>query len=111
MDKASFEGKTIGDVIDDDTHILTNFREGYDVKAVKIRDIFLRESGPYTAFADFNNYLVICFENGRAKALFHVYDIMNVTLNGKHGLVTAIGHDTSHRYWYSDGDYEEQHIR
>ena len=111
MDKDFFKGKLIGDVIDEGTKILTKFRKGYDVRAVEIRDIWLRQEGPYTVFSDWMNDIVICFENGKPKALFSVYDMENVSLNGKRGLVTAVGHETSHQYWFDNGEYKEQYTR
>lgn len=111
MDKAFFEGKTVGDVIDDDTEILTEFVEGYDVRAVKIRDIWLQQEGAYTIFSDFMNNLIVCFENSKPKSLFCVYDLMNVKLNGERGLVSAVGHDTHDQYWFDNGEYNSERIR
>jgi len=111
MDKSLFEGKTIGDIIDDDTKILSKLREGFDVRAEKITDVWLREDGPYTVFSDFNSGFVVCFKDGEPRALFYVYDLEHVAINAKRGMVTARGHETNHEYWFDDDEYSEKHTR
>lgn len=111
MDKSFFEGKTIGDIIDEDTKILTKFMEGYDVKTEKIRDISLQQDGPYTVFTDYMSSIIVCFENEKPKALFFVYECMNVKLNSKRGMVSTVGHETHDQYWFDDDEYTSEYTR
>lgn len=117
--KDHFMGKTIGDFINDNTKILTEFKDDYDVKSQEIRDVMLYADNSYLVMADYLSGLVLCFEvcyigqeqTIELKALFYVYDLMDVSLNGKRGLVTAVGHEASNQYWFDDNEYNSAGIR
>jgi len=111
MDRSLFEGKTIGDIIDDDTKILTLFVDDYDVRAQEVKQVLIRKDGPYTAVANLLGGHVICFENGKPKALFWVYDLAGISVNAKRGMVSAHGHDSINEYWFDDGEYNEKYTR
>ncbi len=113
FNKENLVGKKVGDIIDGDTKILTNFKDGYDVTKAEFKEgtIIVDSHDDMAVISDFSNHLVLCAKADKIVALFHVYDIYNVSLNSKKKMVTAIGHETNHQYWFDDGDYDEQHTR
>jgi len=133
--KEDFEGKKIGDIITDDTKILTEFKDGFDVKEVVLRWVSIKkhdtvvpigsgfsldalprtyhvvEASDYSLPLKQNDDYILCFIDKKPVALFNVYDLEYVSLNGKRGLVTARGHETVHEYWFDDGEYKENYTR
>jgi hypothetical protein len=57
-----------------------------------------------------DNYVFI-FNNKKLKAVFHVYEIHSLILNKKRNLMIVEGHETSHQYWFDNGEYSEKHTR
>jgi hypothetical protein len=106
-------GKKIGDIITDETKILTKFMDDYEIRDQILKEHNLSKESyeDFDVLTDFGNDIVICFKNNQAVCLFNVYDIEDVSLNGKRGVVTAIGHETAHEYWFDDGEYNERHTR
>ena len=113
IDAKLMTGKKISDIITDKTKILTEFVDGYEIKdKVFINDDMY--SGSYEnmdVLVDSNSGIVICLKDGQAVCLFGVYEVQDVSLNGKRGLVTAMGHETVHEYWFDDGEYRSDHTR
>ena len=109
MEKEDFEGKKIGDIITDDTKVLTKFKDGFDVKEVELKWVSIKKYDSFSV-VEANDY-VLCFIDKKPVALFNVYDLEYVSLNGKRGLVTARGHETVHEYWFDDGEYKEDYTR
>ena len=105
--------KKIGDIITEETKILTEFMDDYDVKdqVLKKHNLSKESYEDFDILTDLGNDIVICFKNNQAVCLFHVYEIHDVSLNGKRGIVTAVGHETIHEYWFDDGEYNERHTR
>ena len=106
-------GKKVGDIVDGDTKILTKFKDDYDVMKGEFKkgNIIIDSCDDIAVISDFHNHLVLCVKSDKVVALFHVYDIRNVNLNPSKRMVTAVGHETNHQYWFNDGDYDEQHTR
>ena len=111
--KESLIGKKIGDVITENTKILTEFKEDYNVKEAVFKkgNIRIQSADNMTVIIDYQNHLVLCAKGDKIVALFHVYDIYDVSLNSKRKMVTAVGHETSHQYWFEDEGYECQYTR
>ena len=107
--KEDLIGKKIGDIITDDTKILTEFTNGFNVKDVVLKFAEVQTHGDYAVVYD--EYYVICFKSEKPVALFHVYELRDCALNGERGLVTAMGHETTHEYWFDNGEYEGRHTR
>jgi hypothetical protein len=101
----------IGDLIDDDTKILTEFREGYSVKEKILTkgNIFVRSHGDMSVI--YADDLVLCAVEDKIVALFYVYDLYNAYLIQEMKAVVAVGHETCHLYGFEDGHYEERKIR
>jgi len=106
-------GKKVGDIITDETKILTEFMDGYEIRdqVFKKHNLSKESYENIDVLTDFSNDIVICFKNDQAVCLFHVYEIHDVSLNEKRGVVTAAGHETTHEYWFDDGEYSERHTR
>jgi len=106
-------GKKISDIITNETKILTEFTNGYEIRNQVFKKYNLSKESyeNIDVLTDFGNDVVICFKNDQAVCLFHVYEVNDVYLNGKRGLVTAMGHETIHEYWFDDGEYSERHTR
>jgi len=113
LTKDNLVGKKVGDIIDSETKILTKFKEGYDVKEAVFKEgnTFIESDKDMIVISDYWNHLVICGIRDKMVALFNVYDLENAFLNPKRGIVTAVGHETIHTYWFDEGDYEEQYTR
>ena len=106
-------GKKVGDVITEDTKILTEFVDGYEIRDKSFRkgNLSIESYENLSVLTDFDNNIVICFKDDKPVCLFNVYEVANVYLNGKRGMVTAQGHETAHEYWFDDGEYNKQHTR
>jgi hypothetical protein len=101
----------IGDLIDDDTKILTEFREGYSVKEKILTkgNIFVRSHGDMSVI--YADDLVLCAVEDKIVALFYVYDLYNAYLIQEMKAVVAVGHETCHLYGFEDGHYSCNHFR
>lgn len=106
-------GKKVSDIITNETKILTEFMNGYEIRKQVFKKYNLSKESyeNIDVLTDFSNDIVICFKDNQAVCLFHVYEVHDVSLNGKRGLVTAAGHETVHEYWFNDGEYNERHTR
>lgn len=106
----NFKGKEIKEVMDTDT-IACN---GKNLVPTWVESIigaltYVGAVGDDRVFHD--NYYVFIINNKRLKAIFHVYEISYVAINNKRGLLTAEGHETTHQYWFDNGEYSEDHTR
>lgn len=109
-----FEGKLLGEFIDDSTKMLTKFTEGFDCKSVKLHGLMdIYEVGEKTIVASHEVGVVLIVDNNtqKADALFYVYELEHTSVNEKRGLVTARGHESVHQYWLDDGEYEAEYTR
>ena len=106
-------GKKVSDIITNETKILTEFTNGYEIRkqVFKKHNLSKESYEDIDVLTDFSNDIIICFKNNQAVCLFHVYEINDVSLNGKRGVVTATGHETVHEYWFDDGEYNERYTR
>lgn len=101
-----FENTKVGDIIDENTETLTKYIEGYDVRnEVLGKDVNTQTHENIAVVADYKTGIIICFKDDKAVALFSVYEIHHVSLNGERGLLKASGHETIHEYWFDNGEY------
>jgi hypothetical protein len=110
MDINNFKGKKIKEIMNEDTmvcnkdNLVDNWTDtviGYMNNAGTIDDDVVL----------YDDYYVFVLNNGKLKAVFHVYEIHSVILNKKRGLMIVEGHETIHQYWFDDGEYSEEHTR
>lgn len=107
-----FENKKVGDIIDENTKVLTKYVEGYDVyEQVLGKDVSIQIHENIAVVADYKTGIIICFKDDKAVALFSVYEIHHVSLNGARGLLKASGHETIHEYWFDNGEYSTDSTR
>jgi hypothetical protein len=111
--KEFFEGKKFGDIITDNTKILTDFSKGFDIR----KEVFEKSNRVLgiETYEDltvvYTENFVICFKFKEPIALFHVYELHDCHLNGRRNLITASGHETNHEYWIDKGEYEVRYTR
>lgn len=102
-----YEGKTIGELIDGSTKILTEFREGYDYKAIKLKHVdYVNGPDGKLVVLDCSSGFVLIVNGENVEAMFNVYEIRDFDINKKRGLLTVSGHETTSQYWFDDGEYE-----
>lgn len=114
MVKEQFEGKLLGELVDDSTKILGRFMDGYDPKAAELgSDFEIDECGEKTVVTSYRSGFILIINNSTEKveAVFNVYEIRNVYINKERGLVSAVGHETVHYYWLDNGEYDSEHTR
>lgn len=110
-EKEAFIGKKVADFMTEVTEIKGSYVDSYDITEVVIRDAFIKKYENLMVVGDFMENLVLCFRDDKLTAVFNVYDLMHVGLNGERGLVKATGHETIHEYWFDDGEYSSDHTR
>ncbi len=108
----NYEGKTIGEIINDSTKILTKFREGYDYKTVELKHIDYME-GPdnKVVMIDCSSGFVLVANGENIEVMFNVDEIRHFDINVKRGSLTVVGHETISRYWFDNGEYEMDYTR
>ena len=108
--KEDVRGTRIGDVINKDTVVLTEFMAGF-VLENEILDAYYEylHHDKFTVIA--TEAYVLCFVDEQAVALFSVYELCHCSFNKKRGVVKAEGHETIHEYWFDDGEYREDNTR
>lgn len=108
----NYNGKTIGELIDDSTKILTKFVEGFDYASAKIDNVDCIQ-GPdgKLVVLDCRSGYVLIVSDGRVEAMFNVYEIQQFDINKKRGVLTIVGHETIDKYWFDDGEYEMDYTR
>ncbi len=106
-----FKNKKVGDIINEDTKILTNLVGCYDVHSEVLKSPLVKTHGNLAAICDFDTGLIICFKNDKPVALFYVYEIHNFSFNGERGHISVVGHETAHEYWFDNGEYATDSTR
>lgn len=110
MDREFFKGKTIGDIIDDDTANASKLTEA-DLEGIKNREIVsygVTSDENVAVFSDYTGLnVVIVYVDDKPKALFHIYELHGVIVNAKRGFVLAYGHEDILIYWIKDGELTE----
>jgi hypothetical protein len=115
MDKQDFVGKTIGEVIDEDTNIPGGHLTPDEVERVKsqeLKSFGISEKGNVTLLKNYSGMeCVIVLIDGKAKAMFYIYELHGTDIDLDFELVIAYGHETICLYRLSDGHYKEIHTR
>jgi hypothetical protein len=110
MDKESFKDKTIGEIISDETAIMSRFTED-ELKTVKDQKLLsygVTRDNDIAVLSDYSGLnVVVVFVNGRPKALFYIYELHGVIVNAKRNFVLAYGHEDIKIYWINDGELTE----
>ncbi|KKM15311.1 hypothetical protein LCGC14_1697400 [marine sediment metagenome] len=108
----NYKNKTIGELIDDSTEILTKFTKSDNYKSIRLVN-FSCMAGPNgrTVVLDYVSGFVLITNGDNAEALFNVYEIRSHSINTKRGLLTVTGHETINQYWFDDGEYEVDYTR
>ncbi len=107
-----YNGKTIGELIDGSTKILTKFTGGFDYTSAKIDNVNCIQ-GPdgKLVVLDYRGGYVLIVSNGRVEAMFNVYEMQSSSINTKRGLLTVTGHETISWYWFDNSEYEMDYTR
>jgi len=107
VDRDFFRGKTIGEIIDDDTANASKLNED-DLEGIKNREIVsygVTRDENITAFSDYTGLnVVIVYVDDKPKALFYIYELHGVIVNAKRNFVLAYGHEDILIYWTNDGE-------
>ena len=110
MDVKSLEGKKIKDVMDDKTIVCNkeHLNDDWDDSIIG----HLNDEGKVKDDLVLHDFeFVFIFSKEKLKAVFYVYDLENITINRKHGLMIVGGHETTHQYWFDDGEYYQENTR
>lgn len=110
MDKGFFEGKTVGDIIDNNTAILTRLTEDEleSIKRKKIVSYGVTRDKNVAVFSDYTGLnIVIVHVDDKPKALFYIYELHGVIVNAERMFVLAYGHEDILIYWINDGELTE----
>jgi len=107
VDREFFRGRTIGEIIDDDTAILSRLTED-ELEKIKNKEIASYGFTMNENVAVFSDYTglntVIVYVDDKPKALFYIYELHGVIINIKRSFVLAYGHENIYIYWISDGE-------
>ena len=110
MDKGFFRGKTVGEVIDDNTVILTKLTED-ELESIKCKDIVsygVTSNNNIAVFQDYTGMnVVIVYVDDEPKALFYIYELHGVVISKERMFVLAYGHEDILIYWINDGELTE----
>lgn len=108
MKAKDIDGKRIKEIMDEDTVVCDDLRGDWDETVIKF-PVLVGMVGDI-AVINTEDYVFI-FDGQKLRAVFHVYEVHRVSLNEKRGLVTAVGHETTHEYWLDNGEYNRDHTR
>lgn len=107
MDRQFFEGKTIGEIIDDDTVNASKLTED-ELEGIKNRKIVSYGFTMNENIAVFSDYtglnVIIVYVDDNPKAMFYIYELHGVIVNAERGFVLAYGHEDINIYWIKDGE-------
>ena len=102
-----FRGKTIGEIVDDDTVDASKLTED-ELEGIKNREIVsygVTRNENVTAFSDYSGLnVVVVFVDDKPKALFYMYELHGVVVNAERSFVLAYGHEDIKIYWIKDGE-------
>ncbi len=102
------EGKRIKEIMDADTIVCDDLRAGWDETVIE-SPLLAGTLDDTTVI--YTEYYVFIFDGQKLKAVFHVYEVRDVSFNKERGLVTAVGHETTHEYWLDNGEYKSDYTR
>ena len=108
IEAKDIEGKQIKEIMDEDTVVLDNLKEGWDNDIIRFTSS-AGTMGDITVL--YTEYYVFIFKGSKLKTVFFVYELHRASFNKKRGVVTAVGHETMHEYWLDDGEYNCRHTR
>jgi len=107
VDRKFFEGKTISEIIDDDTAMLSRLTEDEleKIKSKEIKSYGFTMNENVAVFSDYTGLnTVIVYVDDKPKALFYIYELHGVIINIKRSFVLAYGHEDIYIYWINDGE-------
>lgn len=108
MEPKALKDKKIREIMNKDTVVCDDLREGWDETIIKFPTLVGTVNN--TTVIHTEDYVFI-FDGQKLRAVFHVYEVQGVSLNKQRGLVTAVGHETAHEYWLDNGEYKRDHTR
>ena len=108
IEPKDIDGKKIKEIMEKDTNVLDKLNDGWDdevirrsVKAGTVEDIDIL----------YTECHVFIFDKRKLRDVFYVYELQDISLNAKRGLITTVGHETTHQYWLDNGEYHMGHTR
>ena len=107
MEKADIEGKTIRDLVNEDTQWPEYNENGPPPEAldyvIKERP-YLREVDNISVFVDFNDWILV-YVDKKLKAVFGIYEFHGLVINKERSFVLVHGHEDINIYWLDNGEF------
>jgi hypothetical protein len=106
VNKEDFEGKKVGELLEDDTEFPEYNENGPPPELVDmvVKYPRIRTVDNISVLTDYNDNVFV-FADGKLKAVFGIYELHGIAINPKRNLVIAYGHEDINMYWLDDGEY------
>jgi hypothetical protein len=110
MEKKDLEGKSIGEILDDNTSILGRLTpaEVERIKNQELKSFGIVKGENVAVLQNWSGMnCLIVFAAGVPVAMFYIYELHGVHINEERGFVLAYGHENILLFWFDNGELTE----